>query len=326
LFDTLREDPRPVLALKADRLSPVHRRVPLDVVVVRKADDPLSIHAGLWTSAALRSPPAEIPMVRRRLAEIDRELGFAPASHGAKALAHAMSTLSPDLLVSFGTSEVRSAVLTAMSLADRPRPAMLLLPGALHRHLFAFVWLPRDELTTTRRIAITRMIEEAVLSSVTSWAVELGDGDLALIRLTLGFSASRPLPDVAQLDRQLVDMVRGWAPAVEAELSERVGSGRATRLALTYLPGVPEDYRSRAGAGEAASDILRLCALEGAEDRDVRLFREASDRPGQLRLKLYRSGGLVPLSEAVPVLENFGFRVIEERPERTRTRCWREPT
>jgi glutamate dehydrogenase len=314
LFDTLREDPRPVLALKADRLSPVHRRVPLDVVVVRKADDTLSIHAGLWTSAALRSPPAEIPMVRRRLAEIDRELGFAPASHGAKALAHAMSTLSPDLLVSFGTSEVRSAVLTAMSLADRPRPAMLLLPGALHRHLFAFVWLPRDELTTTRRIAITRMIEEAVLSSVTSWAVELGDGDLALIRLTLGFSASRPLPDVAQLDRQLVDMVRGWAPAVEAELSERVGSGRATRLALTYLPGVPEDYRSRAGAGEAASDILRLCALEGAEDRDVRLFREASDRPGQLRLKLYRSGGLVPLSEAVPVLENFGFRVIEERP------------
>jgi glutamate dehydrogenase len=239
LLDTLRADPRQVLALKADRLSPVHRRVPLDVVVVRRDDGTLSIHAGLWTSAALRSPPADIPVVRQRLAEIDRELGFAPASHGAKALAHAMSTLQPDLLVSFGEAEVRSAALTAMSLADRPRPALLLLPGALHRHLFAFVWLPRDELTTTRRMAIMRMIEEAVLSSVTSWAVELGDGDLALIRLTLGFSASRPLPDVGALDRQLVDMVRGWGPAVEAELSERVGSGRATRLALTYLPAFP---------------------------------------------------------------------------------------
>ena len=253
-------------------------------------------------------------MVRERLAGLDRELRFAPASHGAKALAHALSSLAPDLLVSLGEREVRAAALTAMSLADRPRPALLLLPGALHRHLFAFVWLPRDELSTTRRLAIQKMIEEAVLSSVTSWAVELGDGDLALIRLTLGYSASRPLPDVAELDRQLVEMVRGWAPAVEAELTERVGSGRATRLALTYLPGVPEDYRSRERAEEAAADILRLSALEGSDDRDVRLFRDLSDRPGEVRLKLYRSGGLVPLSEAVPVLENFGFRVIEELP------------
>nr|WP_314442155.1 NAD-glutamate dehydrogenase domain-containing protein [uncultured Sphingomonas sp.] len=314
LLDTLSQDHRPVVLLKADRLSPVHRRVPLDVVVVRRSDGAMSIHAGLWTSAALRTPPAEIPVVRSRLGELDRELGFAPASHGAKALAHALASLPPDLLVSFGEREVRAAALTAMSLADRPRPALLLLPGALSRHLFAFVWLPRDELSTTRRMAISRMIEEAVLSSVTSWAVELGDGGLALIRLTLGFSASRPLADVAELDRQLVEMVRGWVPAVEAELMDRVGSGRATRLALTYMPFVPEDYRSRESAGEAASDILRLCALEGHDDRDVRLFRDLSDRPSEVRLKLYRSGGLVPLSEAVPVLENFGFRVIEELP------------
>ncbi|GLR46545.1 glutamate dehydrogenase [Sphingomonas astaxanthinifaciens DSM 22298] len=314
LLDALASDPRPVLALKADRLSPVHRRVPLDVVIVRRDDGTLSVHAGLWTSAALRSPPTEIPVIRQRLQMLDRELGFAPASHGAKALAHAISTLPHDLLISFEEAEVRQAALTAMSLADRPRPALLLLPGALKRHLFAFVWLPRDELTTARRQSIMKMIEEAVLSSVSNWAVELGDGDLALIRLTLGFSGSRPLPDVDKLDRQLVDRVRGWAPAVEAELTDRVGSGRATRLALTYLSGMPEDYRSRAQAAEAAADILRISALEDKDDRDVRLFRGEGDRPGQLRLKLYRAGDLIPLSEAVPVLENFGFRVIEERP------------
>jgi glutamate dehydrogenase len=301
-----------VLALKADRVSPVHRRVPLDVIIVRREDGNLSLHAGLWTSAALRSPPADIPVIRQRLLELDRELGFAPASHGAKALAHAVASLPHDLLVSFSEAEVRTAALTAMSLADRPRPALLLLPGALKRHLFAFVWLPRDELTTARRKAIAAMIEEAVLSSVTNWAVELGDGDLALIRFTFGMSASRPLPDVAELDRQLVERVRGWAPAAEAELVERVGSGRATRLALTYLSGFSEEYRSRTSASEAAADILRLAALEGEGGRDVRLFRD--ERAGKLRLKLYGAGGLVPLSEAVPVLENFGFRVIEERP------------
>ena len=312
LLDGIARESRPVLALKADRVSPVHRRVPLDVIIVRLSDGTLSIHAGLWTSAALRTPPMAIPVIRQRLLDLDRELGFAPASHGAKALAHAVSTLPHDLLVSFDVAEVRTAALTAMSLADRPRPALLLLPGALKRHLFAFVWLPRDELTTGRRQAIARMIEEAVLSSVTNWAVELGDGDLALIRFTLGFAPTRPLPDVAGLDEELVEKVRGWAPAVENALVERVGSGRATRLALTYLGGFPEEYRTRASSGEAAFDILRLAALEGSADRDVRLYRD--ERTGKLRLKLYRAGGLIPLSEAVPVLENFGFQVVEERP------------
>jgi len=313
-FAHLSSEDRRVLILKADRISPVHRRVPLDVVLVRRADGTVSLHAGLWTSAALRSPPLEVPVLRRHLAALDQEFGFAPSSHGAKALAHVISTLPHDLLVSFGAAEVRAAALTAMSLADRPRPALLLLPGALRRHLFAFVWLPRDELTTRRRLAISKMIEEAVLSEVQSFSVELGDGELALIRLTLGFDPSRPLPDVAALDRQLVEMVRGWAPSVEGQLVEQVGSGRATRLALSYLPQFPEGYRLRTGASEAAADILRLCALDSDQQRGVRLLRLEGERPGQLRLKVYRQGSIVPLSDAVPVLENFGFRVLEEQP------------
>jgi glutamate dehydrogenase len=43
----------------------------------------------------------------------------------------------------------------------------------------------------------------------------------------------------------------------------------------------------------------------------VRLYRCAR---GTSRLKIYRYGGPIALSDAVPVLENFGFRVIEEMP------------
>ena len=48
-----------------------------------------------------------------------------------------------------------------MSLADRPRPKLVLAQSILGRHLFAFVWLPRDELTTARRLAIGDMLAEA---------------------------------------------------------------------------------------------------------------------------------------------------------------------
>ena len=309
----LADETRTVLILKADRISPVHRRVPLDVVMVRLPDGTLSVHTGLWTSEALRTSAQHVPVLRERLAKLDRELGFSPSGHAGKALAHAISTLPHDLLISFNEKEVREAALTAMSLADRPRPKLLLLPGALRRHLYAFVWLPRDELTTARRRAIGMMLESEIEAPTSSWSVELGEGELALIRFTFPVDPSAPLPDVEALDAALTEMVRGWSPAVEAELISAAGAPRATRLALTYIPAFPEGYRSRTSPDEAAADIIRLSQLATEDERGVRLCR-SSHGGNELQLKTYRRGLLIPLSEAVPVLENFGFRVLEEIP------------
>ncbi|MGI8706469.1 MAG: NAD-glutamate dehydrogenase [Sphingomicrobium sp.] len=309
----LADETRTVLILKADRISPVHRRVPLDVVMVRLPDGTLSVHTGLWTSEALRTSAQRVPVLRERLAKLDRDLGFSPSGHAGKALAHAISTLPHDLLISFNEEEVRQAALTAMSLADRPRPKLLLLPGALRRHLYAFVWLPRDELTTARRRAIGMMLESEIEAPISSWSVELGEGELALIRFTFPVDPSAELPDTDALDAALVEMVRGWSPAVEAELVAAAGAPRATRLALTYIPAFPDGYRARTSPDDAAADILHLSELATDDERGVRLCR-SSQASHDLQLKTYRRGELIPLSEAVPVLENFGFRVLEEIP------------
>ena len=108
----------------------------------------------------------------------------------------------------------------AMSLADRPRPACCRSASILKGQLFTFVWLPREELTTSRRRAIAMLLENEVGREITSWSVELGDGDLALIRYTQYIDAKAPLPDAEALDAAVVEMVRGWSPAVEAELVE----------------------------------------------------------------------------------------------------------
>ena len=307
------------LMAKAERKSTVHRRVPLDLVVVpipggQSTVEGIGVHAGLWTSEALRVPPQEVPVLRRRLKLLDEQFGFDPKGHSGKALRHAVASLPRDLLLTIDQESLAKLVMMAMSLADRPRPALLQVRSILKGQLFSFVWLPREELTTTRRQAIAVLLEEAVGRDVTSWSVELGDGDLALIRYTQYIDEEAPQPDAEALDSAVVEMVRGWAPAVEAELITVAGATRASRLALTYINSFPDDYRTRATPEEGASDILRMCALANDDDRDVRISRFDDDAPGHLRLKAYRSGGLIPLSEAVPVLENFGFRVLEEIP------------
>ena len=307
----------PLLA-KADRKSTVHRRVPMDLVVVpiREGDKVtgIGVYAGLWTSQALVLPTEDVPVLRQRLRELDRDFGFDPKGHSGKALRHAVSSLPRDLLINLSMESVRELVLTAMSLADRPRPALVLVRSILKGHLFAFVWLPRENLTTHRRIQIGDMLEAELGRSITSWSVETGEGELALLRYTLFVDATAQLPDIHSLNSRLHAMVRGWQPSVEEALAASVGTARATRLGLTFPEHVfPANYQSATGPAEAAEDILRLSRLDQSS-RDVRLFRRQAEGSCRLHLKLYRKGGIIPLSEAVPALENFGFRVLDEIP------------
>ena len=306
------------LMAKAERTSTVHRRVPLDLVVVPlKAGDSVTgigVHAGLWTSEALRVPPEKVPVLRARLQQLDRDFGFDPKGHSGKALRHAVASLPRDLVIAIDHDSLRELVMMAMSLADRPRPGLLQVRSILKGQLFSFVWLPREELTTSRRRAIATLLENEVGREITSWSVELGDGDLALIRYTQYIDAKAPLPDAEGLDAAVVEMVRGWSPAVKSELIDAAGAARATRLALTYINSFPDGYRARTAPEEGAADILRLCDLADENDRAVRISRLDSDAAGHLKLKTYRRGALIPLSDVVPVLENFGFRVLEEFP------------
>ncbi|MGN6278361.1 MAG: NAD-glutamate dehydrogenase [Sphingomonas sp.] len=304
------------LLLKSNLISTVHRHVPLDLALAPVLDAKgkvagLSIHAGLWTSAALSAPPQAVPVLRSRLAQLEAKFGFDPKGHTGKALTHALTALPHDLVAAFQPDQLEELALTAMSLADRPRPKLVIVQSTLGRHLFAFVWLPRDDLTTARRVAIGEMLSEASHADLLSWSIAMEDGVVALMRYTLDLRGETRIPDTAALDQRLERMLRGWQPAIEAALAESVEPARAARLALKHAGQFPPGYRTANQADEAACDVLRFAALTGTDDRQVRIYRCARGTP---RLKIYRNGGPIALSDAVPVLENFGFRVIEEVP------------
>ncbi|WP_448658394.1 NAD-glutamate dehydrogenase [Sphingomonas sp. CJ99] len=308
---------KPPLLLKSNCISPVHRRVPLDLVLVPVMDggrvSGLSIHAGLWTSAALSAAPDAVPVLRRAMAGLQEKFGFDPKGHTGKALTHALTQLPHDLTIAFLPADLETVSLTAMSIADRPRSRLILVKSPLGRHLFAFVWLPRDEVSTLRRTAIGTMLADAANATVLNWSIELEDGAAALIRFTLDLRADGRMPDQEELNDRVRRMVRGWRPAVAAALHDRVGA-RSTRLALRWANAFPASYRSVHQPEDAADDIVAIAALESERDRAVRIVPGDPDGDGLLQLKVYHLGGPLPLSEVVPVLENFGLTVIEERP------------
>lgn len=318
------------LIVKANRIANVHRRVPLDLFIVPVIEDgtvaALSVHAGVWTSAALAAPPHRIPRLREGLAALMAKFEFDPAGHAGKALVHALTALPHDLLIGFAPPELERIATAMMSLVDRPRPKLSLVRAPLARHLLAFVWLPRDAVSTTLRSQVIDLLTTRTGAEVLDWSLSIEGSSLALLRYVLDIREADPgtgnAADEDALDAELQAMVRGWSAAVEVELAQGEDAGRAAAIAARYAEAFPLAYRSAYGAAEAARDIRQIRALQTLPDapatlRAARLHsREEGDLSGPrgLRLKLYQREGSLALSDAVPVLENFGFRVMEELP------------
>lgn len=309
------------LVVKSNLVSNVHRRTPLDLFIVPVFAggrlESLSVHAGIWTSAGLAAAPTQVPRMRTQLGDLMTRFGFAPQGHAGKALVHALTALPHDLLIGFAEHDLERIATTMMSLVDRPRPKLALVPAALMRHLFAFVWLPRDIMSTATRLQIEALLVEACQAPVLDWSLEV-EGSLAVLRYVLDLPEVARLPEEGGLDARLQGMLRGWSEAVETEIAASEDPSRAAAIAARYAEAFPLPYRSAYGPVEAAQDIARLRKLAGEGEagprRDARLHQVAEDGPGMLRLKLYQRGGAIALSDAVPALENFGFRVVEDLP------------
>jgi glutamate dehydrogenase len=316
--------PRPMLAIKSNVHSRVHRASPLDLFIVPVREGgkltTLSIHAGLWTSAAMNERPGEVPVLRAMVTDITKRLGFDRQGHNGKALVHAFTSLPNDLLTAFEPARVADLVTAKMVLIDRPRPRVIMVRATLERHVFAFVWLPRDHMSTDVRLQIQAMLLATPGAALLDWSLEVESSTLALLRFLIDVRACDDLPQDAAVEAQLADLLRGWNEAVETHLATFEEEGRAAALAARYAPAFPTGYRLAYGPEEAARDIAKLRGLTVAEgeearaDRAVLLYRLSGDGAETLRLKVYITRGALALSDVVPAFENFGFRVLAEVP------------
>ena len=207
-FTWFEEGKRTPLIIKSSRISRVHRLVLLDLIIIPvregKEVKALSIHAGMWTSSGLSATPDKVPLLRSALSTLMDKFGFDPLGHAGKTLAHALTALPHDITIGFDRETLERLALTFMSLTDRPRPKLALATSALARHLYAFVWLPRDELSTARRVSIQDMLALKSHGTVLSWSIALEEGGLALLRITLDLRDGGIVPDDVALDRMSV--------------------------------------------------------------------------------------------------------------------------
>ncbi len=275
---------------------------------------------GTLTVAALYESVLDIPVVEGRARAAIHKAGFPLESYSGQAMLEVISGLPREELFSAGEQSLYDTAVGVLAMAGRRAVRLFLRPDPYRRFISALVYLPRDRYTTESRLAMADVLQRRLGGRAVDDTARVSESTLALVQFTVhtprdavGFDEV----DVAELQDELTEVVRNW----DDRLLAQPDAADLTSL----LVGVPEAYKVAVEPRHAVEDLRCIAGLDESGDFDVRLY-SATDDEAERRLTLYLAGAPATLTAVLPVLQQLGVDVLDERPaEFTRAdglRCW----
>ena len=314
--------PELLVVTKATSRSTVHRPGYLDYIAVKRFNDKGEVvgedrFLGLFTSTAYSANPEDIPLLRRKVANVVKRAGLPVGGHAAKALVNILDTYPRDELFQTNDEDLLRTAKAILHLEDRQRLRLFVRCDAFERFLSCLIYAPRENYTTELRQKWQAILTQAFGGTGSEFNVHLSESALARVMITVRTTPGQiPAYDVRALEARLATASRRWEDDLKDALIDALGEARGNELFRQFGSAFPAGYREEFAARAAVPDIEMMARLTDAESLGMSLYRPLEAAPGTLRFKLFHRGAPVTLSDSLPMLERMGLKVLEEHPYR----------
>ncbi len=311
---------------KANSRATVHRPAFLDYIGVKRFDEHGEVVAerrflGLYTHTAYSATPWEIPVIRRKARRVLERAGLPYGGHDYKALVDIIETYPRDELLQISEDDLYEIAMEIFNLGERRRVRLFVRRDNFGRFLSCLVYIPRDRFNTRNRERIEAILDEELRGETLDYGTRVTESVLARLHYVIHVDPSDPpVWDVGGIEAKLADATREWSDDLRDELIAQLGEERASVLAHGYTDAFPIAYQEDFRATQAVLDIERIERLDPAGDLSLSLYLPHASPDDDLAFKLVRSGQPLLLSDVLPLLENMGVTVTNERPYEIRRR------
>ncbi len=311
--------PLPVIVTKANLRSRVHRRTHTDYIGIKRFDKNGKLVGerrivGLFTSPVYRESVFKIPYLRRKAAYVLDHAGFAPQSHSGKALANVLETYPRDDLFQVDRDTLLQFALSILQLDERPRIRVLARRDRFDRFVSVLVYVPRERYDSRIRAKIGEYLAQLYQGRLSAFYPYFPDGPLTRVHFIIGRdSGETPNVARAELEAGIAAIVRSWHDEFASELAAAFDPVRARGLSENYHRALSAAYREAFSAKAAVADVRVIENLSKEKPLAINFYRTADADKKSINLKVWNCERPLPLSERVPLLENMGFAVIDER-------------
>ncbi|MEH0845426.1 NAD-glutamate dehydrogenase [Micromonospora sp. CPCC 205711] len=324
---------RLLIITKANSRATVHRSAYLDYIGFKIFNDAGEVvgerrFLGLFSTAAYRTSVRELPVVRRKVAEVLDRSGLSQRSHSGKDLLQILETYPRDELFQIKTDDLYHAVIGVLRMAGRRQLRVFLRRDAYGRFISCLIYLPRDRFTTQNRLRMQDILLRELNGVGVDYTTRVTESMLARVHFIVRTDPSNPPGDIDAdlLAEELADATRLWDDDYRLVLERKLGDEQAKHLFSRYADAFPEGYKDGHTPYEAMKDLAKLELLEEPGQLEMHLFRKQLapranghgaadvDEAMDVRFKVYRYGEPMMLSAVLPVLHSLGVRVVDEHP------------
>ncbi len=309
--------PDPLIITKANVRSRVHRRAYMDYIGVKtyRADGTLAGElriVGLFTSQAYVKSPREIPILREKAERVLARAGHPPESHAGKSLLNVLETFPRDELFQISADELAAWSAGILDLELRPRVRVFARVDRFDRFVSLLVFVPRDRYSTRVREEIGNYLATTFHGHVSAFTPYFTEGQLTRVHFIIGrHEGTTPKVSAQTLEQGVEAIVKTWRDRL-AEALDKAGP-KASALFGKYREAFSAGYAEFFPPARAIEDIRRIERLGPDRPLAIDFYVEKDGGTERLRAAVYRFDEPIRLSERVPVLENLGFSVVDER-------------
>ena len=311
----LARSPQLLVLTKANSRATVHRAGYLDYIGIKRFDVNGQVigerrFIGLYTSSSYHGDPTEIPLLRQKIAKVLARAGYPAGSHAGKNLLSILDNYPRDELFQIADDELYDISMGILRLGERGRTKLFIRRDLYARFYSCLIFLPRENYNTEVRVKLQDLLKRSLNGASAEFNVQLTESVLARIHMLVRTNPGSVSDiDTDALEAEIVAITRRWEDGVFANVATSIGEDAANAARREFVQPFPVAYREDTGAAQAIADFSASRQLTASAPLNVALHL-AGD---QLRFRAYHLATPITLSTALPMLENMGVKVKNER-------------
>ncbi|QCI70866.1 MULTISPECIES: NAD-glutamate dehydrogenase [Vibrio] len=319
--------PYVLIVTKGNTASRIHRPAYNDYIGIKKFDKNGKVigehrFTGLYTSAVYNQTVESIPLVREKVERILDASGYREGSYSYKALHNILENYPRDELLQAREEELLEVGTGVVQMQDRDLLRLFVRKDPFGRFFSCMVYVTKDRYNTELRRQTQRILKQYFgCEEEVEFTTYFSESPLARTHYIVRVDNNNMDVDVKTIEQNLMEVSSTWDDRLSESIIANFGESKGLPLSKEYMRAFPRSYKEDMMPGSAVADIERLEALSVDNKLGMLFYRpqeEAADSKA-VRLKLfYHSDEPIHLSDVMPMLENFGLRVIGESPYEVR--------
>ena len=302
---------------KSDFKAIVHRSVYMDHIGVKKFDAKGKVigerrFLGLFASSAYYQSTSTIPVIRQKVKYVREKSGFARGGHSAKIVQFILDSYPRDEIFQSTADELLKNTLSILELTERPNVGLYIRRDNSDRFLSCLIYVPKEKFDTALRFKIQKILEKNLDGKVAEYYTSITDSPLSRLHLIIKPNNAISKYNIEELRGKIAEVSNLWGDELLNALS---ANANGESLFTKYENAFPKDYTAIYNSRHAAHDILKIEETLQSNQLQVEFYQHnEGDNSASYHLKTYTPGESIALSDVLPILENFGLRVISEKP------------